>query len=58
MDQREVLDLMIEADSYLSLLWYRYVDKDRVPQDLALEVQNLIGRLRTAEKLLETEKVE
>lgn len=44
--------LLIDADSYLSLLWHRHVPPDRKPFDLAYEVESVIGRLRKATEAL------
>ena len=42
----ETRALLIEADSYLSLLFYRYVRKSELPPMLEYEINDLIGRLR------------
>jgi hypothetical protein len=49
MTQRELRELLTRADSYLSLLWYRYVPVDRKNEtDLRLAVERTIGDLRRA----------
>src|SRR5688572_10614676 len=49
---KETRDLLIEADSYLSLLWYRFVPHDKKIHEpvLGFEINDLIGRLRNATK--------
>ena len=39
-------DLIIRADSLLSLLWHRYVPPDRKDTDLRYDVEQTIGALR------------
>lgn len=43
-------ELIVRADSYLSLLWHRYVDPNRKDADLSYNVERTIGDLREAGK--------
>lgn len=43
-------ELLVRADSYLSLLWHRHVPSERKDSDLAFNVERTIGDLRTASK--------
>lgn len=44
-------ELIIRADSYLSLLWHRYVAPDRKDIDLSYNIERTIGDLREASRL-------
>jgi hypothetical protein len=41
-------ELIVRADSLLSLLWYRHVPPDRKDSELRRDVENAIGDLRDA----------
>lgn len=48
----ETRALLIEADSYLSLLYYRFVPRDKILHEpgLQYEIENVIAKLRAATK--------
>jgi hypothetical protein len=43
-------ELLVRADSYLSLLWHRHVPAERKDVDLQVNVERTIGELRAASK--------
>lgn len=45
-EQEAALFLLSQADSYLSLLYYRHLDKSNMDYDLLRELQELLTRLR------------
>jgi hypothetical protein len=50
MDPSELHELLVRADSYLSLLWHRFVPAERKDAELRREVEQVIGDLRKATK--------
>ena len=46
-EQKDVRELIIRADSLLSLLWHRHVPADRKDAQLAIDVNQTIGDLRS-----------
>jgi len=48
MTDAELHELLVRADSYLSLLWHRYVSPDRKDLDLTINVERTIADLRKA----------
>jgi hypothetical protein len=44
----DLRELLVRADSYLSLLWHRHVPADRKDTDLRFNVERTIGDLRMA----------
>lgn len=49
---RKLRELVIRADSYLSLLWHRHIPPDRKDFELQIEVERTIGELRKCAKEL------
>jgi hypothetical protein len=55
MTPRELHDLLTRADSYLSLLWHRYVPADRKDMELRADVERTIADLRRVAKATVTD---
>jgi len=48
--KKKIVGLVMKLDSYLSLLRYRHVDKQRTPDDLIREIDQLLGQAHGFEK--------